>query len=115
MFGVNNRFIPGFEFGKVQEPATISCHFDDLPLMPGTYLVDLYFGNESRDLDVVHEAIAFEVVPADIFGSGKLPPSGRGADLLAGHIRPTSHARIALSTCRDRSGSSNPSIEHGPK
>jgi len=78
LFGVNNRFIPGFEFGKVDVPSTISCHLDKLPLMPGTYLVDLYFGNESRDLDVVHEAVAFEVVPADVFASGKLPPSGVG-------------------------------------
>ena len=46
--------------------------------MPGTYLVDLYFGNESRDLDVVHDAIAFEVVPGDVFGSGKLPPKSAG-------------------------------------
>jgi hypothetical protein len=46
--------------------------------MPGTYLVDLYFGNESRDLDVVQEAIAFEVVPSDVFGSGKLAPSAAG-------------------------------------
>ena len=77
-FGVNNRFVPGFEFGKVQAPARICCHLEDLPLMPGTYLVDLYFGNESQDLDVVHEAIAFEVMPADIFGSGKLPPKAAG-------------------------------------
>jgi lipopolysaccharide transport system ATP-binding protein len=75
LFGVNNRFIPGFEFGSVGSPSTISCHLGTLPLMPGTYLVDLYLGNESRDLDVVHEAVAFEVVPADVFGSGKLPPS----------------------------------------
>ncbi len=78
LFGVNNRFIPGFEFGKVQAPAMISCHLRDLPLMPGTYLVDLFFGNESRNLDVVHEAVAFEVVPADLFGSGKLPPPAAG-------------------------------------
>jgi lipopolysaccharide transport system ATP-binding protein len=78
LFSVNNRFIPGFEFDKVGSTATISCHLRDLPLMPGVYLVDLFFGNESRDLDVVHEAIAFEVVPADVFGSGKLPPSAAG-------------------------------------
>ncbi len=78
LFGVNNRFIPGFEFGKVQAPARICCNLADLPLMPGAYLLDLFFGNESQDLDVVHEAIAFEVMPADIFGSGKLPPKFAG-------------------------------------
>ncbi len=83
LFGVNNLFIPGFQFGKVQGSATISCHFEDLPLMPGTYLVDLYFtshslGYNDRNLDVVHEAIAFNVVAADVFASGKLPPPATG-------------------------------------
>jgi lipopolysaccharide transport system ATP-binding protein len=78
LFGVNNRFIPGFDFASVQGPARICCNFDQVPLMPGTYLVDLYFGNESRDIDTVQEAITFEVIPADVFGSGKLPPPAAG-------------------------------------
>ena len=86
-FGVNNLFIPGFEFGKVQGTARISCNFEDLPLMPGTYLVDLYFtsyglGYNDRNLDVVHEAIAFSMVPADVFDSGKSrPPRARFSGL----------------------------------
>ena len=46
--------------------------------MPGTYLVDLTLGNESRDIDVVHDAISFEIAPGDVFGSGKLPPKDSG-------------------------------------
>ena len=78
LFGVDNGFIPGFEFDKVRGAGTICCHLNDLPLMPGSYLVDLHFGNEGRDLDVVHDAIAFEVMPGDVFGSGKLPPKSEG-------------------------------------
>ena len=78
LFGVNNRFIPGYEFGKVQANATITCRIPDLPLMPGIYLIDLYLGNERRDIDVVPEAASFEVEPADVFGSGKLPPKAAG-------------------------------------
>ena len=78
VFGVNNRFIPGFEFGSVQAPARISCHLPNLPLVPGTYLIDLYLGDDARDLDTIHEAITFEVIPADAFGSGKLPPEAAG-------------------------------------
>ena len=78
IFGVDNRFIPGFEFEKVRGPSTISCNLVDLPLTPGTYLVDLSFGNDSRDLDVVHDAISFDVAPSDVFGSGKLPPKSAG-------------------------------------
>jgi len=78
LFGVDNGFIPGFEFDAVTGGAKMTCQIDDLPLMPGTYLIDLHFGNESRDLDVVYEAIFFEVVPGDIFGSGRLPPRASG-------------------------------------
>ena len=78
IFRVDNRIIPGFDLEKVEAPATISCHLADLPLMPGTYLVDLALGNESRDLDVVQDAISFEIEPGDVFGSGKLPPTTSG-------------------------------------
>jgi len=83
LFGVNNLFVPGFQFGKLEGSATISCHFENLPLMPGTYLVDLYLtsyglGYNEPNLDVVHEAIAFSMVPADVFDSGKLPPAVAG-------------------------------------
>ena len=82
VFGVNNLFIPGFEFNHISSHGTISCHLDRLPLIRGTYLIDLYltsspFGHQ-RNLDTVLEAIAFEVVPADVFASGKLPPEVAG-------------------------------------
>jgi lipopolysaccharide transport system ATP-binding protein len=78
LFGVNSRDTSVDGFGKVQGAAKISCHLEDLPLMPGTYLVDLAFGNERRDLDVVYSAIAFDVVPGDMFGTGNLPPKAAG-------------------------------------
>jgi lipopolysaccharide transport system ATP-binding protein len=78
LFGANNRYIPGYEFGKVHACGTVTCRLPDLPLMPGTYLLDLYLGSERRDLDVVLDAASFEVEPADVFGSGKLPPKAAG-------------------------------------
>jgi len=70
LFGINNLFIPGFEFGQVRAPSTITCQIDNLPLMPGSYFVDLYLtssglGNKDRNLAVVHDAIAFEVLPTE--------------------------------------------------
>jgi hypothetical protein len=78
LFGVNSRTLSGCEFGKVDGPATIICRLDDLPLMPGNYLVDLHFGNERRDIDVVYNATTFDVVPADGFDAGNLPPDAAG-------------------------------------
>jgi hypothetical protein len=46
--------------------------------MPGVYWVDLYLGDEWGDLDVVREALRLEVVAADVFGSGRLPPPSAG-------------------------------------
>lgn len=52
-----------------------------MPLMPGTYELDLYigdFGDPSRDLDVIRDAISFEVVAADLLGTGMLPRPNEG-------------------------------------
>jgi len=78
ILGVNNRFISGYRFNKPESQGTISCHFENIPLMPGDYTVDLYFGDDHADLDVIHGAISFEVTPSDVFGTGRLPPASAG-------------------------------------
>jgi lipopolysaccharide transport system ATP-binding protein len=79
VFAVSNRYITRFLFPQKVSEGTVTCTLDHLPLMPGTYYLDLSFGNEVVfDLDVVQEAISFEVTPADVFGSGKLPPATAG-------------------------------------
>jgi hypothetical protein len=53
---------------------TIACRFDRLPLMPGTYVLDLYLGDQADDIDVIDDAVSFEVVAANTEGmSGPLP------------------------------------------
>ena len=76
ILAVNNRLIPGYRFASYLHEGAITCHLGGLPLMPGTYVLDLSLGDEDQDLDVVGEAITFEITPADIFGSGKLPTAG---------------------------------------
>ena len=76
VFGVSNRWThDGFE-GPQMSAGIINCEFASLPLMPGTYSMDLYFGDFAditRDLDVVLDATSFEVYPTDIYGTGSLP------------------------------------------
>jgi lipopolysaccharide transport system ATP-binding protein len=76
LFGVSNRWTnQGFDTPRVSS-GKVTCKFERLPLMPGTYLLDLYFGDfgdPSRDLDIIRDAISFEVVPADLLGTGMLP------------------------------------------
>ena len=82
VFGINNRFVGGYRFEEAITRGTITCNIDELPLMPGTYLIDLYLGDHHQDCDVVFEAASFEVVPTDVFGTGKLPPPGIGVVYL---------------------------------
>ena len=74
VFSVDNRFVGGFSFNEALREGTITCSFDHLPLLAGKYVIDLYFGDEHQSLDAVFDAIQFDVDPADVFGTGKLPP-----------------------------------------
>jgi lipopolysaccharide transport system ATP-binding protein len=78
IFGVNNKFIGGYRFEGPTTAGIISCTLDDLSLMPGCYSLDLYFGDGPHDIDVVIDGISVEVLPADVFGTGQLPPSVSG-------------------------------------
>lgn len=73
IFGINNRIVKGYSFPDPLSESEITCHFRDLPLMPGSYSVDLYLGDEYQDYDAIYDAILFDVVPADVFGTGQLP------------------------------------------
>lgn len=76
IFGVNNKFIGGYRFEKRVPAGVISCRLDDLPLLPGRYSLDLYLNDGIQDLDVIFDAISVEVLSADVFGTGQLPPPG---------------------------------------
>src|SRR5688500_16631229 len=78
LFGINNRIVPGFRFDVPCFAGTVTCHLANLPLTPGTYVLDLYFGDQYQDFDVIYDAATFEVIAADVFGSGKLPGSECG-------------------------------------
>ena len=72
----NNKFIGGYHFEKRIASGTISCIVKDLPLLPGNYSIDLYFGDGPHDIDTIHDAISVEVLYADVFGTGQLPTVG---------------------------------------
>jgi lipopolysaccharide transport system ATP-binding protein len=74
--GVSNRWTnDGFDNPTVSR-GVVTCTYPQLPLMPGTYTLELDFGDFgdiTRDLDLIKEAVSFEVVAADLLGSGRLP------------------------------------------
>jgi lipopolysaccharide transport system ATP-binding protein len=76
LFGVSNRWTnQGIGDDPIRN-GKATCAFERLPLMPGTYQLDLYFGDfgdPSHDLDIIRDAISFEIAPADLLGTGMLP------------------------------------------
>ena len=79
VFGINNKFIAGYRFEKRVGSGVITCTVKDLPLMPGTYSLDLYFGDGPQTVDAVYDATSVEVLPADVFGTGLLPSATSGS------------------------------------
>jgi lipopolysaccharide transport system ATP-binding protein len=57
---------------------TVICEVPEIPLLPGNYLVDLALGDTASELDVIADAISFEVLPADVLGTGRLPSPVHG-------------------------------------
>jgi hypothetical protein len=80
IFGVNNRFLPSEPLDRPIQRGRVTCRVERLPLTPGTYSLDLYLGTHGQNFDVVLDAVQFDVQPADVFGTGKLPP------LCAGNV-----------------------------
>lgn len=72
---VQNQY--GFAEGVTS--GSIVCHLRELPLLQGTYSIDLFFGSDYQNTDVVYDAISFEVLDADVFGTGHVPPATEGS------------------------------------
>jgi lipopolysaccharide transport system ATP-binding protein len=51
----------------------VMCEIPEIPLLPGNYVADLSLGEANGDFDVINDAISFEVLPADLLGTGRLP------------------------------------------
>lgn len=72
VLGINNGV-----YGKVLAPITAGKRFEiileELPLVPGTYTVDLFIGDGLVDSYVFENALSFEVNERQIFVDGKNP------------------------------------------
>jgi homopolymeric O-antigen transport system ATP-binding protein len=79
VFCVSDRFAHQLAHCKPAARATVACEIEELALLPGTYSLDLWLGDETSDFDMIQDAISFEVIPADLLGTGRLPPSVLGA------------------------------------
>jgi len=53
--------------------ATLRCSIPNLTLTPGAYYIDLVFADQPQMIDCIDGAARFDVVFADLFGTGKIP------------------------------------------
>jgi lipopolysaccharide transport system ATP-binding protein len=73
IFNVSDRFARQLAECVPAAHGTIVCAIEEVDLLPGTYTADLWLGDEGGDFDMIQDAISFEVVPADLLGTGSLP------------------------------------------
>jgi lipopolysaccharide transport system ATP-binding protein len=78
VFTASNRVQKNFQTEDAVSSGTLICHLRDLPLLQGTYSVDLFFGEDYQNVDVVFDAISFDVMEVDVFGTGQIPHSNEG-------------------------------------
>jgi len=72
VMGVNTR-MTGFRDVVPAKAGMFACHLGDLPLLPGNYTVDVWFGDGIKDVDQAPEAVSFEVEATDVYGTGHTP------------------------------------------
>ncbi len=66
------------ESGQLSEGG-VECDFGPLPLMPGSYTLQVALLNEYRAFHVIREAFRLEVEPSDFLGTGRLPRPEHGS------------------------------------
>jgi lipopolysaccharide transport system ATP-binding protein len=79
VFGCDSDVIPPDPVHSTFTKGCVTCRIDRIPLMPGTYSLDLHFGSRRMVIDTIHDACRFEVHPADVFGTGRIPQSSAGS------------------------------------
>ena len=57
----------------LEDSGIIECKIPRLPLVPGTYLVTVGCGAQSKQLDHIERACQLRVTEADVFGTGQRP------------------------------------------
>ena len=74
-----------YHANSVLEPfdlAKVSCYVPSLPLVPGTYYVDVIVSDRNRVIEKIEQAEQLELVFADILGTGRVPSSWQGHIVL---------------------------------
>lgn len=78
VFTASTRVQKQYQPTENYEGGSIICQLRELPLLEGTYTIDLILSGEYHLMDAIYDAISFEVIPVDVFGSGEVPQAHDG-------------------------------------
>ena len=102
VFTISTRVQKQYQIAEAITSGNMVVHLRDLPLLEGTYSIDIFLGEEYANIDVIYDAISFEVLPADVFDSGTVPHTHDGTIFWPAEIEiiPAGEAVITASGAR---------------
>lgn len=76
-------YLSDVSLSPLKQPSKVTCYLDQISLEPGRYHLSLSAGTHRNTLiDMIENAVSFEVVPDDFFGNGLAIPAGLGRVLV---------------------------------
>jgi lipopolysaccharide transport system ATP-binding protein len=81
LFFLQSRLQHG-DISSLPSSGKVMCRLGRLPLPAGDYCLSIVFRSASRQVDMLPQAVAFEVIEADFFGTGRLPKARQGMLLV---------------------------------
>jgi lipopolysaccharide transport system ATP-binding protein len=85
-----------FQFAGSQK-AKLVCDVPSLPVVPGSYGIELVFADEDKVIEKVERADRLDVVYADLLGTGRLPNASQGYVVLPARWE---HEEMQNAECR---------------
>ena len=74
--------ILGKEINISLSDGSVECWIDHLPLTPGLYRANVSINNQLEIIDHINDAISFQVVSGDFYGTGRIPETLSGICLV---------------------------------
>jgi lipopolysaccharide transport system ATP-binding protein len=81
LFFLQNQLQHG-DTSSLPSSGKVMCHLGRLPLPAGDYCLSILCRSASHQVDMLPQAVAFEVIEADFFGTGRLPKARQGMLLV---------------------------------
>ncbi|NOZ34218.1 MAG: ABC transporter ATP-binding protein [Chlorobi bacterium] len=73
-----NNYHTNEPFDNLENSGSLECDIDKLPLNSGSYHIDIRINSDSKMIFDKEQAISFDVISGDFYGTGKLPAIKRG-------------------------------------